>query len=99
MARSCISGRDGPERPEAAALPTVLMTPVGLAGAAHVQGHSVRRLQLRWEEEGGPPVDLPASRGFGTTLLEHAAAGELGGKAELTFAPEGLEAEITVRLG
>jgi two-component sensor histidine kinase len=59
----------------------------------------VRRLRLRWEEKGGPRVEPPASRSFGTTLLEHGAARELGGRAELTFAPEGLQAEITVLLG
>ena len=51
-----------------------------------------RRLRLRWEERGGPQVEPPAARGFGTTLIQYAAAGELGGPAELTFAPEGLEA-------
>lgn len=60
---------------------------------------AVRRLRLRWEERGGPAVEPPASRGFGTLLIEQAAARELGGKAELTFAPEGLQAEITVLLG
>jgi two-component sensor histidine kinase len=59
----------------------------------------VRRLRLRWEERGGPPVGPPAARGFGTTLVGHVAARELGGPAELTFAPEGLEAEIAVLLG
>jgi two-component sensor histidine kinase len=59
----------------------------------------VGRLRLRWQERGGPGVVPPAMRGFGTTLVEYVAAHELGGPAELTFAPEGLEAEITVRLG
>jgi PAS domain S-box-containing protein len=63
------------------------------------EAEGVRRLRLRWEERGGPPVAPPVARGFGTRLVEHAAASELGGPAELTFAPEGLAAEITVRLG
>ena len=58
-----------------------------------------RRLRLRWEERGGPRVAPPSSRGFGTRLIEFAAARDLGGRAELTFAPEGFEAEITVPLG
>lgn len=58
----------------------------------------VRRLRLRWAEQDGPRVAPPAARGFGTRLIEH-VAGELGGSAELAFAPEGLEAEITVLLG
>jgi PAS domain S-box-containing protein len=63
------------------------------------EANGVRRLRLRWQERGGPRVTPPAARGFGTQLVEHAAAGELGEPAELTFAPEGLEAEITVLLG
>ena len=37
--------------------------------------------------------------GFGTRLIEFAAAHELHGQAELTFAPEGLRAEIVFPLG
>jgi two-component sensor histidine kinase len=55
-------------------------------------------VRLRWVERGGPPVAPPTARGFGTLLIERAAR-ELGGPAELTFAPEGLQAEITVPLG
>jgi PAS domain S-box-containing protein len=57
------------------------------------------RLRLHWEERDGPRVEPPAARGFGTTLIGYVAAGELGGPAELTFAPEGLQAEVTVLLG
>jgi two-component sensor histidine kinase len=62
-------------------------------------GEGVRRLRMRWEERGGPQVTPPATRGFGTALIESAAMRELGGRAELTFAPAGLEAEITALLG
>jgi two-component sensor histidine kinase len=63
------------------------------------EADGVRRLRLHWEERGGPRVEPPASRGFGTTLIEQAVARELHGRAELTFVPEGLQAEITVLLG
>ena len=63
------------------------------------EADGVSRLRLRWEERGGPPVAPPVSRGFGTVLIEHVAMDELGVRPELTFAPEGLEAEITVLLG
>ena len=49
---------------------------------------------LRWEESGGPAISPPETRGFGTRLSEFAAAQELGGTAELTFAPEGLRLEV-----
>ena len=49
-----------------------------------------RRLVFEWRERDGPPVAPPASRGFGSTLLEEGLPGELDGAATLTFAPEGL---------
>jgi PAS domain S-box-containing protein len=55
-------------------------------------------LQLSWQEREGPAVVPPAARGFGMKLIM-AEAVELGGKPELIFAPQGLEAKITVRLG
>jgi PAS domain S-box-containing protein len=55
-------------------------------------------LHLSWQELGGPPVEPPITPGFGMKLIRVASAGELGGGAELTFAPRGLEAKITVRL-
>jgi two-component sensor histidine kinase len=58
-----------------------------------------RRVRLRWEERGGPPVAPPAARGFGIDLIEHVATDELGMRPELTFASAGLGAEIVVLLG
>jgi PAS domain S-box-containing protein len=55
-------------------------------------------LHLNWQEIGGPLTGPPTSHGFGMKLIRFASAGELGGGAELTFAPGGLEARITVRL-
>ena len=57
------------------------------------------RLVLRWEEHGGPSVTPPATRGFGSKLLERIIAGDLGGESCMTFAPEGLVCVITARLG
>ena len=78
-----------------------LSTPEGRVGVgwAVEETDGVRRLRLRWRERGGPRVAPPASHGFGTLLIERAAARELGGPAELTFAPEGLGAGITVLPG
>jgi len=61
-----------------------------------------RRLRLRWEEQGGPEIRPSAAvgyQGFGTRLVAFAAAHELHGRAELTFAPEGLQAEIAFPIG
>ncbi|HEV2747344.1 MAG TPA: HWE histidine kinase domain-containing protein [Allosphingosinicella sp.] len=49
-----------------------------------------KRLQLRWQEQGGPPVVPPARRGFGSRLIERGLAAELGARAELNFHPAGL---------
>ena len=55
-------------------------------------------LSLSWRETGGPPVALPARRGFGRVLIEQAVAHELGGRARLEFGPQGvsyaLEADL-----
>jgi two-component sensor histidine kinase len=57
-----------------------------------------RRLRLHWRELGGPPVKSPARRGFGSRLIDFTATRELGGTAELTFAPDGLTATIEIPL-
>ncbi|TFI56673.1 PAS domain S-box protein [Sphingomonas parva] len=57
------------------------------------------RLFFRWRERGGPPVEPPARRGFGTRMIERALAAEFGGTATIDFAPGGvictLEAELS----
>ena len=58
-----------------------------------------RALQLTWTESGGPPVQPPARRSFGTQLIERSVAYELEGSAELTFVPEGVRCHIEVPLG
>jgi PAS domain S-box-containing protein len=48
------------------------------------------RLNLVWQERGGPPVSPPARRGFGTRMIERGLAAELAGTAKIEFRPEGL---------
>ena len=55
---------------------------------------SVTQLQLTWQESGGPPVAEPARTGFGTTLIQRGLTGQLGGRAEIEFAPSGLRCTI-----
>ena len=57
-----------------------------------------RWLRLNWEESGGPPVQNPARRGFGSRLIERSITGEARGEARLDFRPEGLVADIAVPL-
>lgn len=46
--------------------------------------------RLAWTESGGPPVEEPASSGFGTFLITNAVADTVGGEAVLAFLPSGL---------
>jgi PAS domain S-box-containing protein len=51
-------------------------------------------VELFWSEHGGPPVEPPARRGFGTRLVEQGLARELDGEVELHYEPEGLQGKI-----
>ena len=55
-------------------------------------------LRLRWEEAGGPPVAPPASRGFGTTVLQRALGGPVGGRVRLDWRAEGLACDLELPL-
>jgi PAS domain S-box-containing protein len=56
------------------------------------------RLVLDWREEGGPPVRTPASRGFGSRLIEGSVNGELGGTSRMVFDPGGFSCRLDVTL-
>ncbi len=53
----------------------------------------MRRLNVRWEESGGPKVKKPTRQGFGSRLIRGLAA-ETGGEARLDFAETGLVCEF-----
>jgi PAS domain S-box-containing protein len=53
-------------------------------------------LLLRWTEIGGPPVQPPTHKGFGSRVIE-GMTGQLKGKAVFNWRPEGLICEITVQ--
>lgn len=48
------------------------------------------RLKVTWRESGGPPVAPPASRGFGTRLIERGLAAELRGEVRIDYQPDGV---------
>gem|GEM_PF-305924 len=56
------------------------------------------RLNLVWRECGGPPVEAPTRRGFGTRMIERGLATELGGEVRIDFRPTGLVCEIDAPL-
>jgi PAS domain S-box-containing protein len=56
------------------------------------------RLQLDWVELGGPPVQPPSRRGFGSQLIEKALAAELRGEVRLEFPPQGVRCSMDMGL-
>lgn len=55
-------------------------------------------LHLTWQERGGPPVQAPSRRGFGSRLIEQSLAHELGASVDLQFEPVGLTAHLSAQL-
>jgi PAS domain S-box-containing protein len=53
---------------------------------------------LDWREVGGPPVQPPTHRGFGSRLIERGLAAELDGKVRMDYQPDGLRCHIRVPL-
>ena len=54
------------------------------------------RLVLRWIETGGPPVEPPTRRGFGTRVMENMVRGQLKGELRLDWRAQGLACEIVL---
>ncbi|WP_092517646.1 HWE histidine kinase domain-containing protein [Afipia sp. GAS231] len=55
-------------------------------------------LKITWAETGGPRVEKPATRGFGTRSVIASIESQLGGKAEFDWRPEGLVCRLAVPL-
>jgi two-component sensor histidine kinase len=56
------------------------------------------KVQLRWMESGGPPVNPPSRHGFGSRLLARIVASDLSGELALDYEPSGLRCSITAPL-
>jgi two-component system, chemotaxis family, CheB/CheR fusion protein len=56
-----------------------------------------KSVRLSWQESGGPPVNPPQQKGFGSLLIERALQNELG-QARLDFHPDGLVCTIEISL-
>jgi PAS domain S-box-containing protein len=59
---------------------------------------TAHRLRIDWREQGGPPVKPPIRRGFGSRLMEHSIAHELGGRFAPSYEPEGFGCTIELPL-
>lgn len=56
------------------------------------------RLDFCWSEHGGPRVEEPERKGFGTTLVTSSLAGD-GAEIEIDYAPEGMRWHLVLPLG
>jgi PAS domain S-box-containing protein len=57
-----------------------------------------RSLRLTWQEAGGPRVEPPSRRGFGSQLIEFNIAHEFGGEAKFDYRPAGVVCVLTIPL-
>jgi PAS domain S-box-containing protein len=57
---------------------------------------SPSRLRIKWQEQDGPAVRPPKSRGFGSNLIEMTIVQDLDGTVELDFQREGLICTVEV---
>ena len=55
-----------------------------------------KRMWLRWQESGGPPVALPNRKGFGSRLIKGGLAQDLDGEVRLDYDPTGVVCEIVM---
>ncbi len=58
----------------------------------------VRKLRLDWHETGGPPVQVPTRKGFGSTLLTRVLATQCDAEVEFDYDPEGLRIRLVAPL-
>ena len=56
----------------------------------------VGRLVIDWLEAGGPPVQAPLRRGFGSTIIERSIPFELGGEAMIEYLISGVHARHVI---
>jgi PAS domain S-box-containing protein len=56
------------------------------------------RMHFSWKESGGPAVETPLKRGFGSRLIERGIASELRGTVQLFFEPAGVVCTIDAPL-
>ncbi len=55
-------------------------------------------LLLRWQEKGGPAVEPPTRKGFGSRLIERSLAQDLDGEVRIEYAPTGLVCAVEAPL-
>jgi PAS domain S-box-containing protein len=56
------------------------------------------KLTMIWTESGGPEVETPTRRGFGSLLLNRLLSSQLGGELAIDYRPEGIVARVEIVL-
>jgi light-regulated signal transduction histidine kinase (bacteriophytochrome)/CheY-like chemotaxis protein len=51
---------------------------------------------IEWRESGGPPVQPPRRRGFGSVLIDRSIPFDLGGESDVQYPPDGLRARFRI---
>ena len=75
-----------------------LSSPAGRVEIEALVDGGGERFLLTWAEKGGPTIEKPRRRGFGSTLIEHAFVAQLQGKARLDFDPAGVRYRLEAPL-
>ena len=63
-----------------------------------LEGEDGPALRLSWRELGGPPVEPPPRKGFGTRLIERGLTGQVGGVLAINYPPEGVTCVVEAPL-
>jgi CHASE1-domain containing sensor protein len=53
-----------------------------------------QNLHLTWKESGGPRVQSPSRRGFGSRMIQDGIRRQLGGQVDLQFLAEGVQCDL-----
>jgi two-component sensor histidine kinase len=75
-----------------------LSTPAGHVEVTWTIDDARKRLNLTWTERGGPPVEAPARRSFGTRMMQSLGQ-QLSGQVQLSYDPAGFVYRLDVPLG
>jgi two-component sensor histidine kinase len=59
-----------------------------------IEGKEAVHVKMAWIESGGPPVDPPSRKGFGTRLISQAATVQLKGSAAFLYETGGLRCKL-----
>jgi len=74
-----------------------LSVPAGRIAIAWTIDYETQRLRLTWTEKGGPPVEAPTRRSFGTRMIESLGQ-QLSGQVQLAYRPKGFVYTLDVPL-